>query len=320
MIFLKLTHNTRSTSLPSAHSNGKNEVVWNSAEEIIKQTKADVLVIFDCCYAGDLELAVRSRLPNRAFEFLAATSSNSTTKKPGPDSFTSALIHSLSDLVKEGSFSTQQLVSRILDAPGFPKDQAPRLHERHHSTRKIFMSALTQESVKGAMEAKAVAESAPKEEPSQDLLLRFGFGFGTINEKLIRETANFLRTAINCNEIQAKTVSWEGIDLPLTSPTGLSFQEILVAQPGLLYFKNKLRQMRNGIDAPEHVPLLKAPKMVVIEAPASPGPSLDGSFVATPDRRLSAEPELGMHQGKRTHDDTPEPHSIYSNKRARLSG
>ncbi|KAK6216075.1 hypothetical protein LQW54_003850 [Pestalotiopsis sp. IQ-011] len=181
------------------------------------------------------------------------------------------------------------------------------------------MSALTQESVKGAMEAKAVAEGAPNEEPSQDLLLRFGFAFGTIDEKSIREMANFLRTAINRNEIQAKTVSWEGIDLPLTSPTGLSFQEILVAQPGLLYFKNKLTKMRNGTDTLEHVPLLKAPKVVLIEGPDSPGPSLDGSFIATPDQRLSAEPELGIHQGKRIHDDTPKSYSISSNKRARLS-
>ncbi|KAF7531834.1 hypothetical protein G7054_g8499 [Neopestalotiopsis clavispora] len=291
---------SRSTSLPSTHNN-VNEVVWNSAEEIIKQTKADVLVIFDCCYAGDLELAVRAHLPSRAFEYLAATSSNSTTKGPGPHSFTSALIHSLSSLVKDGgSFSTQQLVSGILEAPGFPKDQGPRLHERLHSRRKIFLSALTPKSVNRAIEAKAAPEK-PREEPSQDLLLRFGFN--NINDKTIREMAQFLRGAITSKEIKAKTISWEGIDMPVASQ--LSFQEIVNAQPGLRYFRNKLRQIRNGIDTAEKVLQPKVPKVIGVEGPISPGSSLDGCFNATPDRRLSAEPESGIRQGSPAYINSP---------------
>lgn len=124
-------------------------MVWNSAEVIIKETKGEVLVIFDCCYAGDLELGVRAPLPRRAFEFLAATSAKSTTRKPGPRSFTSALIHSMKDLAKSGSFSTQELVSRIKYAPNFPKDQWPRLSKNEASQRNIMLPVLTQENVKG---------------------------------------------------------------------------------------------------------------------------------------------------------------------------
>jgi hypothetical protein len=35
-------------------------IVWNYAEANLQDTYADVLVIFDCCYAGDLGRAGRS--------------------------------------------------------------------------------------------------------------------------------------------------------------------------------------------------------------------------------------------------------------------
>lgn len=206
---------------------------------------------------------------------------------------------------EEGSFSTQQLVSGILDAPGFPEDQGPRLHERLHSRRKIFLSALTPKAVNKAIEAKAIAVKS-NEEPSQDLLLRFGFN--SINDQTIREMAKFLRSAISRNEIEAKTISWEGIDMPVASR--LSFQEIVNAQPGLRYFKNKLRQMRNGIDTAEKVLQPKTSKLIAIEVPVSPGSSLDGNLSATPDRRLSAEPESGIRQGSPAYTNTPLLHVV----------
>ncbi|MCJ1383053.1 hypothetical protein MMC17_006166 [Xylographa soralifera] len=108
-----------------------NKVIWNRAEDLLQETQADVLEIFDCCYAGNLG-NVRSP-PTRAFEYLAATAPGATTRSPGPESFTSALIWALKALVAEGRpFTTQQLVNKIKNggAPGFPNNQKPVLSKR----------------------------------------------------------------------------------------------------------------------------------------------------------------------------------------------
>ena len=70
--------------------------------------------------------------PKRLFEYLAATEEMGTTKVPGPDSFTSALIYALETLVKEkGRFTTVELLNKITkDAPMFPPDQKPVLSDR----------------------------------------------------------------------------------------------------------------------------------------------------------------------------------------------
>lgn len=68
----------------------------------------------------------------RLFEFLGATKELNTTPVPGPDSFTSALIYALKELVREkGRFTTVELIRKIqFDAPDFPKNQTPILSNR----------------------------------------------------------------------------------------------------------------------------------------------------------------------------------------------
>lgn len=145
-----LKFQNRTISMPTSESE-MHEVVWNSAETLIKDTQGDVLVIFDCSLAAELEHSIRLPPQQHAFEFMAPSAR--TTRKPGPRSFTAALIHSLQELAKEGGFSTQELLRKIDNAPDFPEDQHPRLHERHASGRKIIMSALTQESIISARRA-----------------------------------------------------------------------------------------------------------------------------------------------------------------------
>ncbi|KAI4119499.1 MAG: hypothetical protein LQ338_007264 [Usnochroma carphineum] len=93
--------------------------------------QADVLEIFDCCYAGQLAL---TRGQDRLFEYLAATKPMDPTALPGDDSFTSALIWALEQLVEEkpqGRFTTKELLDKIKnDAPHFPKHQFPQLSDR----------------------------------------------------------------------------------------------------------------------------------------------------------------------------------------------
>ena len=126
--------------------NKLNKVIWNRAEDLLQDTRADVLEIFDCCYAGNLG----TRSPaTRAFEYLAATAPGSTTKSPGPESFTSALIWALKELEKEkGCFTTQQLMHKIRrDAPDFPPGQRPVLSKRgdQNSARFITLEPISKD-------------------------------------------------------------------------------------------------------------------------------------------------------------------------------
>ena len=73
----------------------------------------------------------------RLFEFLAAAKATRTTAVPGKESFTSALIYALEQLVAgktEGRFTTVELLNTIKErAPHFPKEQDPLLVERGDS-------------------------------------------------------------------------------------------------------------------------------------------------------------------------------------------
>lgn len=113
----------------------KAEIVWHTAEGNIDNTDADVLVIFDCCHAGNLGRGYsQKRWSHRCSEYLGATSANSTTPIPGDSSFTSGLIWALENLCDEPcGFTTADLRRKIIEFPNFPKDQVPVLCERNGS-------------------------------------------------------------------------------------------------------------------------------------------------------------------------------------------
>jgi hypothetical protein len=123
-----------------------NQIVWNEAECLINGTDADMLLVFDCCHAGQLAGTTTREFSNKIFEFLGATQANSTTKAPGAESFTSALIWALKAFSNDvGGFTTSQLFTKILEAPDFPLDdgQRPCLTERgYHSLRRLRIAAV----------------------------------------------------------------------------------------------------------------------------------------------------------------------------------
>ena len=88
---------------------------------------------------------------HRLFEFLAACGPTASTKPPGEDSFTSALIYALDKLVEErpgGRFSTIELLQVIQDeAPHFPKDQTAMISDRlmHIPGGRIVLHPLQEE-------------------------------------------------------------------------------------------------------------------------------------------------------------------------------
>ncbi|KAL8688863.1 MAG: hypothetical protein Q9218_005330 [Villophora microphyllina] len=174
-----------------------NSIVWNKTEELLKPAKADVLEIFDCCYAGTVGLV---RGVDRRFEYLAATTSMGKTPIPGEDSFTTALIWALrrlKEIKAGGRFTTDELVREIKhNAPNFPKDQEPILSDRHKGNRagRIILSPLPREGQDN--DASPVEENVPDprkkhcltlyldfaEKPSFDTLESFGEELNNIFE------------------------------------------------------------------------------------------------------------------------------------------
>ncbi|MCJ1392223.1 hypothetical protein MMC18_005090 [Xylographa bjoerkii] len=130
--------NLHPDAAPHIVQNELNMVIWNHAEGMLQVSSADVLEIFDCCYAGNLG----TRGPSTPlFEYLAATGAGSTTKKAGPKSFTTALIWALKELVKDNApFTTSQLTNKIKRARDFPQSQCPVLsNRREHPTGLIML-------------------------------------------------------------------------------------------------------------------------------------------------------------------------------------
>jgi hypothetical protein len=104
-------------------------VSWTNAEWALKAANVDILGLFDCCHAGELN---RTR-GSHVFEYLGANSAGlQITMEPGQTSFTSALIWALEELwTSDGQpFTTSRLQQKIKDFPHFPKDQIPCLVPR----------------------------------------------------------------------------------------------------------------------------------------------------------------------------------------------
>ncbi|CAL8574966.1 hypothetical protein XPA_000912 [Xanthoria parietina] len=152
---LELIGHTSPNDQRDANLKERNRLVWNKTEDLLRPAEADVLEIFDCCCAGTIGLARGER---RLFEYLAAVEGHDgTTKIPGPESFTTALIFALKELVKEkdeGRFTTDELLRKIkTDAPNFPKDQTPAMSNRdnkHSSAGRIMLHPTpTPQAVRG---------------------------------------------------------------------------------------------------------------------------------------------------------------------------
>ncbi|RFU34106.1 hypothetical protein B7463_g2217, partial [Scytalidium lignicola] len=186
-------------------------VVWHEAEYIIKSAEADVLVIFDCCFAGNLGNARDRGRMSRNFEFLAACDSEAVTKKPGPTSFTSALIWSLEKLVKTRvRFTTTELVSEINNAPNFPTDQKCHIVERDDEPclHKLVLGPLP------SPENEESEEYAPKNTQQKKINLYLDLRFfyeKAPGEDEIRRLSRSLRDLIANHEISTNHITWAGL-------------------------------------------------------------------------------------------------------------
>ena len=131
-----------------AHHNLPGDLtIWNKAENILADSSADVLAIFDCCHAGSVASAsslLRQSSNERCCEFLAACGRAEWTSGPGPNSFTCALIWALKELKDKGPSTTLELCRKISQAPHLPETQTPQLLRSSRSDiRRIVLNPST---------------------------------------------------------------------------------------------------------------------------------------------------------------------------------
>ncbi len=174
------------------------EIAWDSAEALIESTDAEVLVIFDCCHAGVLCRPAHRSAVGPNFEFLAACDAKGTTRKPGPSSFTAALIWGLEGLSTKSYFSSAQLCNTLIDAPNFPDDQFPRIFPRYRpSGQYITIAPLS--PVRGSPSKQGQEIPHYRDEYDFDweyVDLRFHFP-KELNDDLFRQTAHTLSRVLH---------------------------------------------------------------------------------------------------------------------------
>ncbi|KIV79939.1 hypothetical protein PV11_07478 [Exophiala sideris] len=103
-------------------SKHESQISWQEVEPHLTMADADLLVIFDCCFAGALTYDARAPNSDRIFEYIGATVRDRTARGPGEKSFTNALIWALKRLSNRADgFTAVELVSEIRLHPSFRK-------------------------------------------------------------------------------------------------------------------------------------------------------------------------------------------------------
>lgn len=193
---------------PKKGNKNLTQIVWTQAERVLDDTQADLLLIFDCCYAG--QLAKPSRAAHtRIFDFLGATQKDSTALSPGPESFTTALTWALTELAGGKGFTTSQLQHKIMEAPNFPSNsQLPCFSERGEpSLRRLKIAPLPK-----APKAPAVESGQDQKVLTVEYFLNLQFLFSKCpTEANIEDLTNTLRTLVKDTDLPLQQVLWRGL-------------------------------------------------------------------------------------------------------------
>ncbi|KAL8754706.1 MAG: hypothetical protein Q9199_004154 [Rusavskia elegans] len=207
---LELTGQISPNDHRDANQRLRNRLVWNKTEDLLRPAEADVLEIFDCCYAGTLGLV---RGENRLFEYLAAAKDQGMTGVPGPTSFTRALIFALTTLArhkKEGRFTTDELLRKIkTDAPNFPKDQTPVMSNRDNkksSAGRIMLHPLRQHKPSGVKSEECPLKGAT----GYVMTLHLHFGDKPPDDHVVTLGRN-LNKIFERNTLEVHRVRWGGL-------------------------------------------------------------------------------------------------------------
>ena len=117
-LYQKLTNHSVRSDVQSevTDDNYPAKAYWNIAERpLFEDSECDILAILDCCFASNLQKNSQETYP-RTYELLTASGYGRVTAGPGRHSFTTALISSLKDLLKENGerrFNIRQVCEKI---------------------------------------------------------------------------------------------------------------------------------------------------------------------------------------------------------------
>ena len=167
------------------------------------------MLIFDCCYAGNLlPCDVHAHYPTRSFECIAACGSDKETTRPGENSFTASLIWSLKVLEKDRkSFTTQKLQTMIMKAPNFPPNQfVPLLQHDEPCDQQLVLAPLST-GFSAIFPKFAISTRTGNELPQNYLDLRFWY-LNRPDEEEIENLASRFRKLIKDETISASRIGW----------------------------------------------------------------------------------------------------------------
>lgn len=197
---------------PKNGNKGLNRIVWNEAEHQLMRADADLFVIFDCCYAGQLAISPRSIFSSKIFEFLGATQAHDVALAPGEESFSTALAWALENLATQSEgFTTLHLEQKIKEAPLFPsKTQVPCLTTRGEaSLRRLKIAPLPREPAEPVQK--------PRERPRQDVesikyYVQLQLLFSSCpDETHVKDLTENLKDLVRGGNLPLRQVLWRGL-------------------------------------------------------------------------------------------------------------
>ncbi|KAF1926376.1 uncharacterized protein M421DRAFT_422713 [Didymella exigua CBS 183.55] len=170
--------------------------------------RADVLAIFDCCYASNVKGCQDSR---RLYDLLAACPEGKPAKAPGKDSFSQRLIDTLNEMLDEEP-DQRILTTRIMDEMNkecrFPVKLHDRLHKGKSNGRHVQLVRINDGSKKKTQNAAKNFKGKAREEAR--VTLRFSLYAADLSQGQIEKWAEQLVPASNNSKanIPLRQIEW----------------------------------------------------------------------------------------------------------------
>lgn len=205
--------------------------------------EGDVLVILDCCYASDIQRNLTHG--NKTYELLAASSRNNTTPRPGPKSFTRALMRSLRELLEDFSgnhFTTYDLLNKI--SLKRPIGLEPALHNRRFRIDTALPSRHIRLAPHKAQNEGRTGGFPPHNADMAKLTLAFELDQRSLDKDKIEHLAKRLPAVFKKAKIPLRRVHFRGIEP--RSPLFRHKAQVIAGLQGSLHRARKKRSNRLG--------------------------------------------------------------------------
>ncbi|KAF2795883.1 hypothetical protein K505DRAFT_301288 [Melanomma pulvis-pyrius CBS 109.77] len=225
---------------------------WDEAEAPLRNlAEGDVLSILDCCFASSAALKSRNE-DFRTYQLLAASSPNDTTSCPGANSFTTALIDSLEDLLDEHkgkSFPVIKLWERINLKR---KKSASLIWDRLHKYKRTVQLAPLEPGLTSQEEREKSFQSGDPEKAS--LTLRFSLKADELSRDQIENLARQLPQAFRDSEVLVRRIDWVKME---TSSRAISFPAAVTAISAAKGWRQRTTRKNSTAENQEDIPTRK---------------------------------------------------------------